>query len=105
MGTDEFNALEKLGPKIIPFVVFKLTRETTENLLAVVLCEPTSVTLVYTSGDEYFDLLDMGPGIIAHLMVEYYHNRGGFYYQLLHEIVHGRKMGAMEIEKPEEFQV
>lgn len=63
-----------------------------------------SVTLVYTSGDEYFDLLDMGPGIIAHLMVEYYHDQGGFYYELLHEIIHSRQMGAMEIKKPEEFQ-
>ena len=31
-------------------------------------------------------------------MVEYYYNRGGYWYELLHEIVHGRKMGAHMIQ-------
>jgi len=38
-------------------------------------------------------------------MVEYYHNQGGFYFELLHEIIHGWKMGATMIQKPVEFQV
>ncbi|KAI9746785.1 MAG: hypothetical protein M4579_007595, partial [Chaenotheca gracillima] len=41
----------------------------------------------------------MGPSIIAHLMVEYFHDRGGFWYELLHEIIHGRKMGAYMVQK------
>ncbi|KAK8124121.1 hypothetical protein PG999_004039 [Apiospora kogelbergensis] len=151
-GEDEFITLRRLGPKIIPFVVFKLASDAADNLWAVFLyhtleedpayrpspdcdlqrqrrqivelnyqrnklaeerirnwqthCRENSmhsVILIYTSGDEYFDLLDMGPGIIAHLMVEYYHNQGDFYYELLHEIIHGRQTGAMEIQKPYQF--
>ena len=49
--------------------------------------------------EEYWDLLEMGPSIIAHLMVEYYHNQGGYWYELLHEIIHGRKMGAYMVQK------
>ncbi|RMZ92022.1 hypothetical protein DV736_g751, partial [Chaetothyriales sp. CBS 134916] len=162
--TDEFEALKKLGPKIIPFVVFKLARDTDQNSYGVFLCNPSlsplctmhlippdnalekdpnycgtldeaavskeglwrcsseivelncqrnkiveehvrswkdycemnqtsSDSAVYTGCEPYWDLLEMGPSIIAHLMVEYYHS-GGFWFQLLHEIIHGRKMGA-----------
>lgn len=39
LQTDEFNVLKRLGPKIIPFVVFKLVADTTQNLWGVFLCE------------------------------------------------------------------
>lgn len=32
LGTNEFIVFEKLGPKIIPFIVFKLARDTSDNL-------------------------------------------------------------------------
>lgn len=52
------------------------------NMSAFTLCEP------------YFDLREMGTSIIAPLMVEYYHMQWGYWFELLHEIIHGRKMGA-----------
>lgn len=54
----------------------------------------------FTECEEYFDLLDMGPSIIAPLMVEYFNEDGaGYWYELLHEIVHGRKMGAYMVRR------
>ena len=41
----------------------------------------------------------MGPSIIASLMVEYYYDQDGYWYELLHEIIHGRKMGAYMIHR------
>ena len=46
----------------------------------------------------------MGPSIIAHLMVEYYHDPYGYWYQLLHEIIHGRKMLAHAVFKGPLFE-
>ncbi|RMD42855.1 hypothetical protein DV735_g2259, partial [Chaetothyriales sp. CBS 134920] len=37
-GTDEFKALERLGPKIIPFIVFKLATNTGQDFSGVFLC-------------------------------------------------------------------
>ena len=51
----------------------------------------------FTLCEEYWDLLEMGPSIIAPLMVEYYHHPRAYYYNLLHEIVHGRKLGAYPV--------
>lgn len=36
---------------------------------------------------------------MAPLMVEYCHDHVGYWYELLHEIVHGRKMGAYMVQK------
>lgn len=47
------------------------------------------------SGDEYWDLLEVGPAFIPHLMVEYSRDRGGFWYELIHELVHGRTTEAV----------
>lgn len=44
--------------------------------------------------DAYWDLLEVGPSFIPRLMVEYTHDTGGYWYELLHEIVHGHKTGA-----------
>lgn len=58
----------------------------------------------FTDCQEYQDLLEMGPSIISHLMVEYYDDWGGYWYQLLHEIIHGRKMGAHAVFKRPLFE-
>ncbi|RYP53063.1 hypothetical protein DL769_010570 [Monosporascus sp. CRB-8-3] len=148
--TDEFDALKRLGPKIIPFVVFKLARDDVDqNLWDNALendpdyrpsldedlrrCSSRIVELNYqrnkivearveawkkvhrennlqssshafTLCEEYFDLLEMGTSIIAPLMVEYYYNQGGYWWELLHEIIHGRKMGACMYQKPVLFE-
>jgi hypothetical protein len=49
--------------------------------------------------DEYDDLVEMGLSVIAQLMVEWVNDRGGYWYELLHEIVHGRKMGAHSVNR------
>lgn len=51
-------------------------------------------SLAFTMTDEYFDLVDMGTSIIAPVMVSYYHWDWGYWWQLLHEIIHGRQVGA-----------
>jgi hypothetical protein len=63
-----------------------------------------SDTSMYTDCQEYQDLLEMGPNIIAHLMVEYDHDQGGFWYHLLHEIIHGHKMRAYAVWKGPLFE-
>jgi hypothetical protein len=42
----------------------------------------------------------MGTSIIAALMIEYYYDYNGYWWELLHEIIHGRKMGAWMYQKP-----
>ncbi|RMZ85731.1 hypothetical protein DV737_g440, partial [Chaetothyriales sp. CBS 132003] len=158
--TDEFEALKRLGPKTISFVVFKLTRDTDQNSYGVLLYnalenDPNySVNLdqaivskeglwryssqivelnyqrnkivneharawkehcqrswlssdsdVYTDGEAYWDLLDMGTSIIPHIMVEYHDDPGGFWFQLLHQIIHGRKMNAYMFQKRVLFEL
>ncbi|KAJ3494762.1 hypothetical protein NLG97_g3870 [Lecanicillium saksenae] len=65
-----------------------------------------SSSSVCCSDEEYWDLLEVGPAFIPHLMIEYSRNRGGFWYELLHEIVHGRTTGAVVIfERKKWFDV
>lgn len=54
---------------------------------------------MYTQGKEYDDLLELGRSIIAHLMLAYSETSTGFWYELLHEIVHGvgKKTGFQRI--------
>ncbi|KAI0977520.1 hypothetical protein F4678DRAFT_17712 [Xylaria arbuscula] len=150
--TPELNALYRLGPKIIPFVVFKLANDNAgQDLWAVLLynalendpkCRPNlladqdlrrgskmiaelnyqrnktvkelvdgwkehhienmiySSSVFFTECEPYWDLVAMGPSIIAHLMVGYTEYRDGYWYELLHEIVHGHKMRAHMIQRP-----
>ncbi|TQW07991.1 hypothetical protein IF2G_03867 [Cordyceps javanica] len=61
---------------------------------------------VCCAGDEYWDLLDVGPAFIPHLMVEYSHERGGYWYELIHEIIHGHTTEAYAIfERDKWFDV
>lgn len=46
---------------------------------------------------EYWDLLEVGPSFFAPIMIEYAHDRGGYYYELLHELVHGHGLNAQEL--------
>ncbi|KAM3454444.1 hypothetical protein MY5147_006202 [Beauveria neobassiana] len=55
-------------------------------------------------GDKYWDLLEVGPAFIPQLMVEYAGDRGGYWYELIHEIVHGRTTEAHAIfDRPKWF--
>lgn len=63
-------------------------------------CESVRLTLSRAECcdcDEYEELREVGPVFIPHLMVKYSHARWGYWYELLHEIVHGRGMGAHAI--------
>ncbi|GAW20233.1 hypothetical protein ANO14919_097320 [Xylariales sp. No.14919] len=154
---EEFVALHKLGPKIIPFVVYKLASgDAGQDLWAVFLynalekdpkyrpnlqvdkdlrrCRKAVVELSYQRNriaeerieawkqhhrrnqiqsdtyaflgcEEYFDLLEMGPSIIAQLMVGYCDLKWGAWYELLHEINHGHQMGAHMVQKHVVFDV
>ncbi|OAR03637.1 hypothetical protein LLEC1_00913 [Akanthomyces lecanii] len=154
--TDEFDTLKRQGPKILPFLVFKLTTDVEKNSYGVFLfnalvkdpdyrgipdddllsreslqsyamqivelsflrnkvyeelvtawkehCAEFKLLLsraVCCAGDEYWDLLEVGPAFIPHLMVE-----GGYWYELIHEIVHGRTTNAYAIfERDKWFDV
>ncbi|KAK8929569.1 hypothetical protein VCV18_002233 [Metarhizium anisopliae] len=41
----------------------------------------------------------MGPSIIAPLMVEYPSDIAGYWYEVLHKIIHSRNMGAYMVQK------
>ena len=43
--TEEFESLQRLGPKIIPFVVFKFVTDAEANLQGVFLCKSLNFTL------------------------------------------------------------
>lgn len=58
-----------------------------------------SSSFAFTDCEEYFDLLEMGTSIIAHLMVAYFDGPYGYWWELLHEIVNGRRMGAYMYQK------
>ena len=59
-----------------------------------------SSSSIFTTCEEYYVLRGLGLSIIAHLMVELYHDGHGYWYELLHEIIHGRKMGAHVYQRP-----
>lgn len=54
----------------------------------------------FTYCEEYWDLLEMGTSIIAPLMVEYERLQWGYWFHLLHELVHGHKLRAHSYQKP-----
>lgn len=47
----------------------------------------------YVSGDAYKALVNMGPGVIGHVMDRYEREQDGWWHELLHEIVHGKPSG------------
>lgn len=47
--TDEFEALKRLGPKILPFVVFKLAKSADHNSYGVFLCTPSRSLVLIVS--------------------------------------------------------
>ncbi|KJK80806.1 hypothetical protein H634G_03955 [Metarhizium anisopliae BRIP 53293] len=121
--TDEFEALKRLGPKILPFVVFKLATNADHNSYGVFLYNTMEKDAEYRGSpdeplvsdevlrrhgkfaiccegsDEYYDLVEMGPSIIAPLMVEYPSDIAGYWYEVLHKIIHSRNMGAYMVQK------
>lgn len=48
----------------------------------------------FCEGEGYWALAEMGPSIIAQMMLEYYNDQSGWWHELLHELVHGRVSGA-----------
>ncbi|ROV99684.1 hypothetical protein VSDG_03026 [Cytospora chrysosperma] len=49
---------------------------------------------MFTDGDGYYTLTEMGPSIISHVMLEYYKDQSGWYHELLHHLVHGKVSGS-----------
>lgn len=47
----------------------------------------------YVSGDAYQSMVRMGPSLIGHALEKYAQETGGWWHEMLHEIVHGRKGG------------
>ena len=62
---------------------------------------------MYTECEEYDKLLELGGSIIAHLMLAYSRDQTGFWYELLHEIVHGfgKKTGLRSINFKKQYAV
>lgn len=44
--------------------------------------------------DAYWELVDLGPSIIAYVMAEYAAEQDGWWHELLHELVHGQQGGG-----------
>ena len=53
----------------------------------------------YTSGNAYASLVQMGQGIIGNVMDQYANEQDGWWHEMLHEIVHGRRSGAHQFSK------
>jgi hypothetical protein len=54
----------------------------------------SSTSLSWTVCDEYMDLMDLGMSIIPNAMLAYYDDFGGWWDELLCELVSGHKSGA-----------
>lgn len=50
----------------------------------------------FTEGDGYWTLTEMGPSIVAHMMLEYCKDQSGWWHELLHELVHGHTHGQAQ---------
>lgn len=57
----------------------------------------------FTNCDEYMDLLDLGKGIIPNAMLAYYDDFGGWWDELLCELVSGHKSGAIQMNRHENY--
>ena len=59
-----------------------------------------SSSTMYTNCDEYEYLLELGPSIIAACMIEYVNiGVAGWWWQLVHELIHGEKLVAHMIDR------
>lgn len=59
-----------------------------------------SSSFAFTQGEGYWSLVEMGPSIVAHIMLDYYDSQGGWHHELLHELVHSEKSGSSVFFKP-----
>jgi hypothetical protein len=50
---------------------------------------------------EYMDLIDLGMGIVPHAMLAYYDDMGGWWDELLCELLTGHKSGAWVFLRPD----
>ncbi|KAH8721415.1 hypothetical protein HC256_001771 [Beauveria bassiana] len=101
------EALQRYSSQIVE-LSFQLNKVYEERVeLWKEYCQENRHTLcrgICCSGEEYWDLLEVGPAFIPHLMVEYAGDRGGYWYELIHEIVHGRTTEAYAIfDRPKWF--
>lgn len=64
-----------------------------------------STSAMYTECEEYDKLLELDGSIIAHLMLAYGRDQTGFWWELLHEIVHGfgKKTGLWTIDFKQQY--
>ena len=64
-----------------------------------------SSSAMYTECQGYDELLELGGSIIAHLMLAYSRDQTGFWFELLHEIVHGfsKKTGLRSINFQQQY--
>lgn len=60
---------------------------------------------MYTECDDYDRLLELGGSIISHLMLAYAKEPSGFWFELLHDMVHGfdNKRGLRVINFKEQY--
>lgn len=56
--------------------------------------EQVDVSGADTAGQEYDALVEMGPGIISHVMLAYDNDRTGPWFKLMHRLVRGKAMDA-----------
>lgn len=77
---------------------FKRNTELQEVLRAWAECrlerQFAASSFMFTEGEGYWRLAEMGPSIIAPVMLEYYNDRDGWWHELLHELVHGQVSGS-----------
>lgn len=56
---------------------------------------------VFFDGEGYWALAEMGPSIVALVMLEYYEDPSGWWFDLLHELVHGERSASPVVFKSE----
>jgi hypothetical protein len=64
----------------------------------------SSTSLGWTMCDEYMDLMDLGTSIIPNAMLAYYDDFGGWWDELLCELVSGHKSGAPVMVRDEIYR-
>lgn len=56
-------------------------------------------SIAFFDGDGYWNLVDLGASIVTPVMLRYYQDPTGWWYDLLHELLHGERGAAPVIFK------
>lgn len=65
-----------------------------------VISGASSIRAHYAIGQDYRNLVELGPGVVAETMLEYKKDKSGWWFALLQEVVHGVETEFTDLDRP-----